>query len=81
LQIDIQTHRVHFLGRSTRTQSCATSREAQAVEDILQTEFGEIEPLFWITRTRRSVAFVVAPSVCEGAISVFAPAPAKWAGE
>ena len=53
--------------------------EAQAVEDILQTEFGEIEAAVLDCQNETLVAFVVAPSVCEGAISVVASAPAKWA--
>jgi non-ribosomal peptide synthetase-like protein len=79
-KIDIQTHRVHFLGRIDAQLKVRGHRvEAQAVEDILQTEFGEIEAAVLDYQNETLVAFVVAPSVCEGAISVFAPAPAKWA--
>jgi amino acid adenylation domain-containing protein len=79
-KIDIQTQRVHFLGRIDAQLKVRGHRvEAQAVEDILQTEFGEIEAAVLDHQNETLVAFVVAPSVCEGAISVVAPAPAKWA--
>ena len=79
-KIDIQTQRVHFLGRIDAQLKVRGHRvEAQAVEDILQTEFGEIEAAVLDCQNETLVAFVVAPSVCEGAISVVAPAPAKWA--
>ena len=79
-RIDIQTQRVHFLGRIDAQLKVRGHRvEAQAVEDILQTEFGEIEAAVLDCQNETLVAFVVAPSVCEGAISVAAPAPAKWA--
>ena len=79
-KIDIQTQRVHFLGRIDAQLKVRGHRvEAQAVEDILQTEFGEIEAAVLDYQNETLVAFVVAPSVCEGAISVVAPAPAKWA--
>ena len=79
-KIDIQTQRVHFLGRIDAQLKVRGHRvEAQAVEDILQTEFGEIEAAVLDCQNETLVAFVVAPSVCEGAISVAAPAPAKWA--
>ena len=70
----------HFLGRIDAQLKVRGHRvEAQAVEDILQTEFGEIEAAVLDCQNETLVAFVVAPSVCEGAISVVAPAPAKWA--
>ena len=79
-KIDIQTQRVHFLGRIDAQLKVRGHRvEAQAVEDILQTEFGEIEAAVLDYQNETLVAFVVAHSVCEGAISVVAPAPAKWA--
>ena len=79
-RIDIQTQRVHFLGRIDAQLKVRGHRvEAQAVEDILQTEFGEIEAAVLDCQNETLIAFVVAPSVCEGAISVAAPAPAKWA--
>ena len=79
-KIDIQTQRVHFLGRIDAQLKVRGHRvEPQAVEDILQTEFGEIEAAVLDCQNETLVAFVVAPSVCEGAISVVASAPAKWA--
>jgi non-ribosomal peptide synthetase-like protein len=66
-KIDIRTQRVHFLGRvDTQLKVRGHRVEIQAVEDILQTQF-------------REIAFVAAPSVSEGDISVVAPAPAEWA--
>ena len=53
--------------------------EAQAVEDILQTQFTEIEAAVLDYQNEILVAFVAAPSICEGEISVVAPAPAEWA--
>src|SRR5271166_3449617 len=53
--------------------------EAQAVEDILQTQFTEIEAAVLDYQNETLVAFVAAPSICEGEISVVAPAPAEWA--
>src|SRR5262249_44197303 len=47
--------------------------------DILQTEFGEIEAAILDYQNETLAAFVLAPSVCEGEISVVAPAPAGWA--
>ena len=79
-KIDIQTQRVHFLGRIDAQLKVRGHRvEAQAVEDILQTQFGEIEAAVLDYQNETLVAFVVAPSVCEGGISVVAPAPAEWA--
>src|SRR5712675_3747386 len=79
-QIDVRTQRVHFLGRIDAQLKVRGHRvEAQAVVDILQTEFGEIEAAVLDYQNETLAAFVVAPSVCEGAISVIAPAPAKWA--
>ena len=79
-KIDIQTQRVHFLGRIDAQLKVRGHRvEAQAVEDILQTEFGEIEAAILDYQNETLAAFVLAPSVCEGEISVVAPAPAGWA--
>src|SRR5205085_1032720 len=50
-----------------------------AVEDILQTAFGEIETAVLDYQNETLVAFVVSPSVCEGGISGVAPAPVEWA--
>lgn len=79
-RIDIKTQRVHFLGRIDAQLKVRGHRvEAQAVEDILQTEFNEIEAAVLDYQNEALVAFVAAPSICEGKISVVAPAPADWA--
>ncbi|NHZ73254.1 MAG: hypothetical protein GWP16_02140, partial [Nitrospirae bacterium] len=53
--------------------------ETQAIEDILQTQFGEIEAAVLDYQNEELVAFVSAPSISEADISVVAPAPAEWA--
>ena len=79
-RIDIRTQRVHFLGRIDAQLKVRGHRvEAQAVEDILQTQFGEIEAAVLDYQNEALVAFVAAPSLCEGEIAVVAPAPAEWA--
>jgi non-ribosomal peptide synthetase-like protein len=79
-KIDIRTQRVHFLGRIDSQLKVRGHRvEAQAVEDILQSQFSEIESAVLDYQNEALVAFVAAPSVCEGEISVVAPAPAEWA--
>ena len=75
-----RTQRVHFLGRIDAQLKVRGHRvEAQAVEDILQTQFSEIEAAVLDYQNEALVAFVAAPSICEGKISVVAPAPAEWA--
>ena len=79
-KIDIQTQRVHFLGRIDAQLKVRGHRvEAQAVEDILQSQFSEIEAAVLDYQNEALVAFVAAPSVCEEMISAVAPAPAEWA--
>lgn len=79
-KIDIKTQRVHFLGRIDAQLKVRGHRvEAQAVEDILQTQFSEIEAAVLDYQNEALVAFVAAPSVCAGEISVVAPAPEEWA--
>jgi hypothetical protein len=79
-KIDIQTQRVHFLGRIDAQLKVRGHRvEAEAVEDVLRTQFSEIEAAVLDYQNEALVAFVLAPSVCEGEISVVAPAPAEWA--
>ena len=79
-RIDIKTQRVHFLGRIDAQLKVRGHRvEAQAVEDILQTQFNEIEAAVLDYQNEALVAFVSAPSICEGEISLVAPAPAEWA--
>ncbi len=79
-RIDIITQRVHFLGRIDAQLKVRGHRvEAQAVEDILQTQFTEIEAAVLDYQNDALVAFVAAPSVCKEEISVVAPAPHEWA--
>lgn len=79
-KIDIRTQRVHFLGRIDAQLKVRGHRvEAQAVEDILQTQFSEIEAAVLDYQKETLVAFVLAPSISKGEISEVAPAPAEWA--
>jgi non-ribosomal peptide synthetase-like protein len=79
-KIDIRTQRVHFLGRiDTQLKVRGHRVEAQAVEDILLTQFSEIEAAVLDYQNETLVAFVAAPSVCEGEITVVAHAPPGWA--
>jgi non-ribosomal peptide synthetase-like protein len=79
-RIDIRTQRVHFLGRVDAQLKVRGHRvEVQPVEDILQTQFSEIEAAVLDYQNEELVAFVAAPSICESEISVVAPAPAEWA--
>ncbi len=79
-RIDIRTQRVHFLGRIDAQLKVRGHRvEAQAVEDILQTQFSEIEAAVLDYQNEALVAFVAAPSVIKGEVSLVAPAPAEWA--
>jgi non-ribosomal peptide synthetase-like protein len=79
-KIDIQKQRVHFLGRIDAQLKVRGHRvEVQAVENILQTQFREIESAVLDYQNETLVAFVAAPSICEGRIPVVAPAPAEWA--
>jgi amino acid adenylation domain-containing protein len=79
-RIDIKTQRVHFLGRIDAQLKVRGHRvEAQPVEDILQTQFSEIEAAVLDYQNESLVAFVAAPSIYQGEISSVAPAPAAWA--
>ena len=79
-RIDVRTQRVHFLGRIDAQLKVRGHRvETQPVEDILQTQFPEIEAAVLDYQNEELVAFVAAPSVAEGDISVVAPAPVEWA--
>ncbi|MGB6993388.1 MAG: AMP-binding protein, partial [Thermoanaerobaculia bacterium] len=79
-RIDIRTQRVHFLGRIDAQLKVRGHRvEVQPVEDILQTQFQEIEAAVLDYQNEELVAFVAAPSVAEADISVVAPAPVEWA--
>ena len=79
-RIDIRTQRVHFLGRIDAQLKVRGHRvETQPVEDILQTQFDEIEAAVLDYQNQELVAFVAAPSVSEGEISGVAPASVEWA--
>jgi non-ribosomal peptide synthetase-like protein len=79
-KIDIRTQRVHFLGRIDAQLKVRGHRvEAEAVEHILQTEFGEIEAAVVAYQNDSLVAFVAAPSIRDGTGPVVVPAPAPWA--
>src|SRR5436190_13422632 len=78
--IDIGTQRVHFLGRIDAQLKVRGHRvEAQAVEDILQGQFSEIEAAVLDYQNETLVAFVTAPSLCQEPLSGVAPAPTEWA--
>ena len=79
-KIDIRTQRVHFLGRIDAQLKVRGHRvEVQPVEDILQTQFPEIEAAVLDYQNETLVAFVAAPSASDGAMSKVSPAPAEWA--
>ena len=79
-KIDIQTQRVHFLGRiDTQLKVRGHRVEIQAVEDILQTQFDEVEAAVLDYQNQELVAFVTAPTVSEGDIQKVTPAPDEWA--
>ena len=79
-RIDRKTHRVHFLGRFDAQLKVRGHRvEAQAVESILQSQFHEIEASVLDYQNEALIAFVSAPRIAQGPISVAAPAPAEWA--
>jgi non-ribosomal peptide synthetase-like protein len=81
-KIDIQTRRVHFLGRVDAQLKVRGHRvEAQAVEDILQNQFSDIEAAVLDYQNEALIAFVVAPSIAEETFSEFASAPAEWANQ
>jgi non-ribosomal peptide synthetase-like protein len=79
-RIDPRTQRVHFLGRIDAQLKVRGHRvEAQAVEDLLQARFSEIEAAVVDYRNDALVAFVAASSVREAAATGVTPAPAQWA--
>lgn len=79
-KIDIRTQRVHFLGRIDAQLKVRGHRvEAQAVEDILQTQFGEIEAAVLDYQNEELIAFVTAPLVRDGNTSAVVTAPGDWA--
>ena len=79
-RIDARTQRVHFLGRiDTQLKVRGHRVEVQAVEDILQTQFREIETAVLDYQNQELVAFVVAPSISGGDPQGAVAAPAEWA--
>jgi non-ribosomal peptide synthetase-like protein len=71
---------VHFLGRvDTQLKVRGHRVEVQAVEDILQSQFNEIEAAVLDYQNHELIAFVAAPSASQDDISEVAPAPAEWA--
>jgi amino acid adenylation domain-containing protein len=79
-KINIRKQRVHFLGRIDAQLKVRGHRvEIQAVEDILQTQFREIEAAVLDYQNQELVAFVAAPPISGGDIPVVAPAPTEWA--
>lgn len=79
-KIDPRTHRVHFLGRIDAQLKVRGHRvEAHAVEDVLQTEFREIEAAVVDYQNETLVAFIAAPSIHPGTGSDAVPAPLDWA--
>ena len=63
-KIDRQTQRVHFLGRVDSQLKVRGHRvETQAVEDILQNQFSEIEAAVLDYQNQELLAFVTAPSL------------------
>jgi non-ribosomal peptide synthetase-like protein len=79
-RIDIQNQRVHFLGRIDAQLKVRGHRvEVQPVEDILQTQFSEIEAAVVDYQNDALIAFVAAPSLRRAQTAAVAPAPAEWA--
>ena len=78
-KIDSRTQQVHFLGRVDSQLKVRGHRvEIQAVEDILQTQFNEIEAAVLDYQNQELVAFVSAPSLFEDNTRTPVPAPEKW---
>ena len=78
-RIDGRTHRVGFLGRiDTQLKVRGHRVETQAVEDILQTQFSEIDAAVLDYQGEELIAFVAAPSLSEGSRSGVHPAPVAW---
>lgn len=81
-RIDIDTQQVHFLGRVDSQLKVRGHRvETQAVEDILQTQFGEIEAAVLDYQNEELVAFVTAPSISAADSPAVTPAPSAWAAQ
>ncbi|MCP3870912.1 MAG: AMP-binding protein [Gammaproteobacteria bacterium] len=81
-RIDIETQRVHFLGRIDAQLKVRGHRvETQAVEDMLQAQFGEIEASVLDYQNEELVAFISAPSISKEDIRIVARAPTDWAAQ
>jgi non-ribosomal peptide synthetase-like protein len=81
-KIDIHTQRVHFLGRIDSQLKVRGHRvETQPVEDILQTQFEEIDAAVLDYQNEELVAFVSAPSIVATDFTAATPAPAEWAAQ
>lgn len=81
-RIDIETQCVHFLGRiDTQLKVRGHRVEAQAVEDILHTQFNEIEAAVLDYQNEALVAFVAAPSLWQDGVSEVAAAPPEWSAQ
>jgi non-ribosomal peptide synthetase-like protein len=79
-RIDARTHQVHFLGRIDAQLKVRGHRvEREPVEDLLLTQFEEVEAAVLDYQNQELVAFVIAPSLREGELTAVAPAPAEWA--
>jgi len=79
-RIDVRTQRVHFLGRIDAQLKVRGHRvEIEPVEDLLRTQFREIEAAVLDYQNGELVAFVAAPSLRESESPAVAPAPPEWA--
>ena len=81
-RIDPRTQRVHFLGRiDTQLKVRGHRVEVQAVEDILQNQFSEIEAAVLDYQNQELVAFIKAPSFMDSSTSMVMPAPEGWSAQ
>jgi non-ribosomal peptide synthetase-like protein len=79
-RVDIETQCVHFLGRlDTQLKVRGHRVEAQAVEDMLQSQFEEIAAAVLDYQGEELIAFVAAPSISNAEFRTIAPAPTQWA--
>ena len=79
-RIDLRTQQVQFLGRIDAQLKVRGHRvEIQPVEDLLQTQFQEIEAAVLDYQNEELVAFVAAPSLRRSEARLVAPAPPEWA--
>ncbi len=81
-RIDKHSKQVHFLGRNDIQLKVRGHRvEAQAVEDILQNQFPEIETAVVDYQNKELIAFVLATSIAQtgGSEAHAVPAPEEWA--